>query len=160
MNGASVQRALQISGWGGGGEGGNTTQYQVEWVGCYFLRFFSLHSPSDPPPPSNSPPLLFPFFPPAPPPTYCDTQSHRGERQRLGRTLRVKMWRRGWRGRGGEEKVASGREATGRGVGWGGRQISSFYDALPKLKSNQSERPEGGPRVLSQSFRACQSPSG
>jgi hypothetical protein len=56
-----------------------------------------------------------------------------------------------------EGKVARRRED---GAGGGGQQISSFYDALPKLKSNQSERPEGGPGVLSQSFQACQSPSG
>lgn len=43
--------------------------------------------------------------------------------------------------------------------GWGG-SFPSSYDTLPKLKSNQSERPEGGPGVLSQSFRSCQSHSG
>lgn len=145
----------------GVGAGRAATQRSTRWSGWVAIFYdFSLYIlPLTPPSIQLTPPSL-PFLPPRPPPTYCDTQSHRGERQRLGRTLRVKMWRRGWRGRGGEEKVASGREATGRGVGWGGRQISSFYDALPKLKSNQSERPEGGPRVLSQSFRACQSPSG
>ena len=61
-------------------------------------------------------------------------------------------------GRGGE---SGEREGGGLGkIREGERQISSFYDALPKLKSNQSEPPEGGPRVLSQSFRGCQSPSG